>query len=250
MDRRERVIYLSGYLAVIVAFAFLVGGMIAFADCGTCAGDAGKTAVKKECCDAKKAAGCSGEKKCSASKSASAGCSAKAAADQASCSGKTECSAGKSASAESNAKTAASSCSGQADCSCAKCAKAAQHEANLTTGALAALIRAQAPFILLDARAGQSDDGNRIPGAKQLSHDSGPEKIAAAIPTKDSLVVTYCGSEKCSLSKKLAAHLRSLGYLNVIEYPDGIAGWAAAGHEVMQESKHASAQGTSEYRTR
>ena len=86
--------------------------------------------------------------------------------------------------------------------------------------------------ILLDARSGKYDDGNRIPGAKSLNSQSTAEEIAAVIPSKDALVVTYCSNLQCPASKALAEHLEALGYTNVQEYPEGIAGWRAAGGKV------------------
>lgn len=86
--------------------------------------------------------------------------------------------------------------------------------------------------ILLDARAGKYDDGNRIPGAKSLNSKSTAEEIAKVIPSKSAQIVTYCSNLRCPASKALAEHLKSLGYTHVLEYPEGIAGWRAAGGKV------------------
>ncbi|MBM4152641.1 MAG: rhodanese-like domain-containing protein [Kiritimatiellaceae bacterium] len=86
--------------------------------------------------------------------------------------------------------------------------------------------------ILLDARSAKYDDGFRIPGAKALSSTATEEEIAKVIPTKDALVITYCSNTQCPASKRLADHLIKLGYTHVLEYPEGIAGWRAAGGKV------------------
>jgi len=86
--------------------------------------------------------------------------------------------------------------------------------------------------ILLDARSGKYDDGYRIPGAKSLNSKSTAEEIAQVIPSKDSQIVTYCSNLQCPASKALAEHLKALGYTQVHEYPEGIAGWRAAGGKV------------------
>jgi len=126
---------------------------------------------------------------------------------------------------------------GKAACAAVDSAvKAKVEEATLTTGALAALIRARAEVVVLDARTGKYDDGRRIPGAKSLSSSATPEQASDVIPAKDSLVVTYCASTKCPASARLAARLRDLGYTNVVEYPDGIAGWSAAGEKVVPKA--------------
>jgi rhodanese-related sulfurtransferase len=104
--------------------------------------------------------------------------------------------------------------------------------ATLNTSALKTLMDSGIPLIILDARSGKWDDGSRIPGAKSLNSESKPEEIAKIIPSKDSLVVTYCSNLKCPASDMLYRHLKSLGYSNVIEYPEGIQGWKEAGNQV------------------
>lgn len=102
----------------------------------------------------------------------------------------------------------------------------------LSTAALGALLRSGSSTVLLDARSGRYDDGRRIPGAKSLTDQATAEQAAALIPSKDTLVVTYCANLKCPLSGRLAKHLRTLGYTNVVEYQAGIADWTAAGNAV------------------
>lgn len=84
------------------------------------------------------------------------------------------------------------------------------------------------PVVVLDARSPKYDDGKRLPGAKLLSAAASDAEIATAVPDKQALVVTYCGSVKCPASKKLAARLNGLGYRNVTVYSEGIEGWSAA----------------------
>jgi len=100
----------------------------------------------------------------------------------------------------------------------------------LDTGALAVLLRSGVAVHVFDARTGKYDDGRRIPGAGSLSALSTAEQVAAAIPDKGALVVTYCSNVKCPASGSLAEHLRKLGYRNVLEYSKGIEGWTQAGY--------------------
>jgi rhodanese-related sulfurtransferase len=108
----------------------------------------------------------------------------------------------------------------------------AKEKPEINTAVLATLIRSGDAMVILDARTGKYDDGRRVAGAKALSPEAGAEEAAKLIATKDSLVVTYCANLKCPASGKLAAHLRELGYRNVLEYPYGIEGWVAAGQQV------------------
>lgn len=117
------------------------------------------------------------------------------------------------------------------------CPVASTREAVVNTAALKALLEAKATAAVLDARSGKYDDGKRIPGARQLSPDAEESVITAALPDKNALIVTYCAGLTCPASKSLADRLKKLGYSKVIEYPEGIAGWIAAGNEVEQKGK-------------
>jgi rhodanese-related sulfurtransferase len=90
--------------------------------------------------------------------------------------------------------------------------------------------------VILDARSGKFDDGERIPGAIALNDNSSSEEIAKIVPDKNAAIVTYCGGTKCPASGKLASHLKKLGYTNISEYPDGIPGWKAAGRKTDKAS--------------
>ena len=118
----------------------------------------------------------------------------------------------------------------------------AKKKAELNTPALKALVDAKLPLVILDARSGKYDDGRRIGNAKQLSHQAGPREIAQLVPSKQSLVVTYCGGVKCPLSKMLATRLEKLGYTNVIEFPQGMKGWTQAGFSVRRTSTGSSSK--------
>jgi rhodanese-related sulfurtransferase len=117
------------------------------------------------------------------------------------------------------------------------CVMTSLKKGSVTTLGLAALIKAKAPSAILDARSGQYDDGKRIPGATQLSPKAEESDIAKLLPDKKAMIVTYCAGVKCPASKMLADKLKTLGYSNVIEYPEGIAGWIAAGNAIEQKGK-------------
>ena len=105
------------------------------------------------------------------------------------------------------------------------------------TRGLQALVQAKVPLVLLDARSGKWDDGRRLPGAKALAPDATAEAAALLIPTKDTLVVVYCSNLKCPASAMLAGQLAGFGYTNLLKYPEGIDGWAAAGNPVEAPTK-------------
>ncbi|PKL49760.1 MAG: hypothetical protein CVV42_05340 [Candidatus Riflebacteria bacterium HGW-Riflebacteria-2] len=112
--------------------------------------------------------------------------------------------------------------------------EAVDEPAHVNTAGLKTLIDSGVPIIILDARSGKYDDGKRIPGALSLNSESKPEEISKVLPNKEALVVTYCANLKCPASNLLYKHLKSLGYSNLIEYPEGIQGWIEAGNPVKQ----------------
>ena len=114
---------------------------------------------------------------------------------------------------------------------------AKQAEATINTDGVRAVLQAGAPVTVLDARSGKYDDGRRIPGAKSLNAGSSAEEVTKTLPDKNALVITYCAGLKCGASHQLADSLKKAGYANVIEYPEGIAGWAEAGNKMEKAAQ-------------
>ena len=102
----------------------------------------------------------------------------------------------------------------------------------LSTIDLKNLIDTKANIVLIDARTPKWDDGKRIASAKNLTPDMDAAEIEKVLGAKDSYVVTYCGSAECPLSHKMANRLKTMGYTNVLVYPEGINGWTSAGYAV------------------
>jgi len=187
----------------LLAAAMTWGASSVYAHCGSCGvgkpkGSAAKS-VESKGSGSKKCAGCaakgSGAKKCSA-------CSAKG-------SGSKTC-------AGCAAKGSGSKASGPD-----------AQAARISPQGLNALIGAKTGVTVLDARG--KDDGRSVPGSTRVSADSSDKDIAKAAPSKDALIVTYCGNFKCKASNKLATRLKKMGYKNIIEMPAGIDGWVASG---------------------
>lgn len=77
--------------------------------------------------------------------------------------------------------------------------------------------------VVVDANGLDTYKKNRVPGALSI-HDT--KKIREALPKdKDALVVTYCGSPKCTAWFLAADYVAGLGYTNVKHYSLGIKGW-------------------------
>ena len=113
-----------------------------------------------------------------------------------------------------------------------KCGAKAAPMAEINTSALKALIDSGVTLTLVDARVGKYDDGRRIPKALNLGPEAKDSEIQSALPSKDTLIVSYCANLKCPASRLLAARLAELGYKRVLEYPQGIEGWVSEGNPV------------------
>lgn len=99
---------------------------------------------------------------------------------------------------------------------------------------LKALIDANTPFVLLDARGHKWNDGTMIPGAILASYEFSSEELEQIIPNQYDLIVVYCYTSACPLSKYLANKLVEFGYNNVVEYSGGLKEWRdIAGYEVV-----------------
>lgn len=103
----------------------------------------------------------------------------------------------------------------------------------VTTEQLDELINSKEDVFVFDARSAAYDDGKRIPTSESLSYNATAKEVAKVIPSKNSLVVTYCSNLQCPASAKLAKYLHKLGYTNVKEYPQGIEGWVKSGRHVV-----------------
>lgn len=149
----------------------------------------------------------------------------------------------KTASDNCGSKSAVNKASAKADCAPANCGEKVKNTAlkEVDTAKLSAMLAANEVDYVLDARSAEYDDGQRLPGAMVMTAGLSADEVAGVIPAKDNTIVTYCSSVKCSASSKLASHLRGLGYTNVIEYPEGLAGWQKAGNKIEKVSKNVSA---------
>jgi len=90
---------------------------------------------------------------------------------------------------------------------------------------------AEKKVVLLDVNGTDTWKEGHIPGA--LNFESIENGLAAKLPSdKDTLIVAYCGNERCTAYRAGASAAKKLGYKNVKHYAKGIAGWKKAGEPV------------------
>ncbi|MBN9691998.1 MAG: rhodanese-like domain-containing protein [Verrucomicrobia bacterium] len=100
---------------------------------------------------------------------------------------------------------------------------------NISTDELKQAITAK-KVVLLDVNGTESWQEGHIPGA--LDFDKVEGKLAKMLPAdKDTLIVAYCGNERCTAYKAGATAAKKLGYTNVKHYSKGISGWKKAGEK-------------------
>jgi len=49
----------------------------------------------------------------------------------------------------------------------------------------------------------------------------------------DAEIVVYCANRECTASPNLAQRLEEMGYTNVSDFEEGLAGWRSAGYELI-----------------
>jgi rhodanese-related sulfurtransferase len=81
---------------------------------------------------------------------------------------------------------------------------------------------------LIDVNGTASYAAGHIPGAIDFAVNK--DKLASALPAdKSTLVVAYCGNERCGAYKSGANAALALGFTHVKHFAPGIAGWKKAG---------------------
>ncbi len=108
---------------------------------------------------------------------------------------------------------------------------------NVTADALKSMMDSGVDMVIVDARTKEFDDGNRIKGAIFLPCTSTDQEIMSALPSKDKQIVVYCVNMKCPASKTLGDRLMNMGYMNVMECPEGIVVWMQKGYPAEKAQK-------------
>ena len=71
-----------------------------------------------------------------------------------------------------------------------------------------------------------------IPGSINIPTDNA-EIAQDIIPYMDAEIVVYCANTDCTASPELAQKLEEMGYTNVSDFEEGLAGWRSAGYELI-----------------
>ena len=86
-------------------------------------------------------------------------------------------------------------------------------------------------FKLIDVLSKDSFDAQHIPKSINILGSELEEKAPSELPDKDEKIIVYCSSKTCQASPNAGRKLEELGYTNVTDFEDGLAGWQDAGFE-------------------
>ncbi len=71
-----------------------------------------------------------------------------------------------------------------------------------------------------------------IPGSINIPEENA-EMAENILPVKNQDIVVYCANADCDASPNLAEKLMDMGYKNVWDFEEGLAGWRRAGYNLM-----------------
>lgn len=85
--------------------------------------------------------------------------------------------------------------------------------------------------VLINALSKDAYQAKRIPGSINITEEN-LECAEHVIPDKDQDIVVYCANADCDASPKLAEKLMDMGYSNVWDFEEGLAGWRSEGYSL------------------
>jgi rhodanese-related sulfurtransferase len=86
--------------------------------------------------------------------------------------------------------------------------------------------------IIINALDPEAFIAKHIPGSINIPTDNA-ELAKQVIPFKDAEIIVYCANADCTASPNLAEKLEDMGYTNVSDFEEGLAGWRQAGYELI-----------------
>jgi len=92
-------------------------------------------------------------------------------------------------------------------------------------------IDANEDFILVNVLSRESFEIRRIPKSINIPVDEIEKMASKELPDKNKEIIVYCTSLECQASPTAAKKLITMGYKNVYDFEEGIAGWQDAGFE-------------------
>lgn len=109
-------------------------------------------------------------------------------------------------------------------------ASKAQEFRTIATEELARKLAAR-EVVLIDARSEVEFGEVHIAGAVLVPARLVATKLPAVVKERSTPVVFYCNGPNCTKTLKAAKAAKAIGYTNVLEYKEGLPGWAKSGRK-------------------
>lgn len=104
----------------------------------------------------------------------------------------------------------------------------------ITADTLVNLIKNEPGLKLIECRSETQESKMSIPNSKYILEHSDLMNIKEVVPATDTLIVLFPGIEGANIAS-MSQNLKSMGYISVLEYPDGVLGWMTYGYETVGE---------------
>ncbi len=104
----------------------------------------------------------------------------------------------------------------------------------ITADTLVNLIKNEPDLKLIECRSEEQDSNMSIPNSHLLMENSNLDNIKEFVPATDTLIVLFPGIEGANIAS-MSQNLKDLGYISILEYPDGVLGWMTYGYETVGE---------------
>lgn len=83
--------------------------------------------------------------------------------------------------------------------------------------------------VLINTLSSDAFTAKRIPGSINIPTDE-IDVVEQVLPDKKQDIVVYCANADCTASPEAAKALLDMGYENVRDFEEGLAGWKQAGY--------------------
>lgn len=90
-------------------------------------------------------------------------------------------------------------------------------------------LKSEARPVLINVLSEESYVAKHIPGSINIPLEN-IDMIESVVPDKEADIVLYCANADCKASPTAAEKILDMGYSNVWDFEDGLAGWKQAGY--------------------
>lgn len=90
--------------------------------------------------------------------------------------------------------------------------------------------------VLINALSKDSYIAKHIPGSINIPEEHA-DWIENVVPDKQQDIVVYCANSDCDASPNTAKKMIEMGYENIWDFEEGLAGWKKSGYELVGQDR-------------